>query len=243
MIKLSKQAKLTKKFEEVANNVSGKQNIKSAANVPDENVANIEVLSKIYVKYQSKAIYNSNPQMLDEERKNFKIDDTLPSIVLVLESPHKDELCYYHPAAGTTGENINDYFLKLLTDLLAFSTNSDSIDLRSNFLIKDNTYRLIIANPIQYQCSLGLENSKYKKKIFKKCWESEAFKADFIARLKSYRPALIINCCTGGEKNNLDGLQKLVQEEINKNFITIPKAYGYHPSTDYFLRGFKLITV
>lgn len=97
----------------------------------------------------------------------------------------------------------------------------------------------MIINAIQYQCSLGEEKSKYKEKIFRECWKNQVFKDDFIKRLKSCSPILIINCCTGQIGGKISGLQKSVQIEIDKNFPNTYKIFGYHPSTYSFLRGFK----
>lgn len=209
----------------------------------DKVVATIEIIDKVYIKYINNAIYDKNKDSLVQDKnKLYCIEDkSLPAIVLILESPHREEFKYNHIAIGHTGSNISDYFLSNLANILTYSTNKESIYYRNKCLIDNNTYRLIIANPIQYQCSLGIEKSPYKKEIFEKCWNCDEFRDDFISRIKSYKPSLIINCCTGQVNHELSGLQGLVQKEINKHFYAIPKMYGYHPSSDHFTKGFKLI--
>ena len=263
LLNMKKQDKLTNKFEKVAikiynnhNKAIGsyeelKKDINSkeivckldennkAAYIKDELVAIIEIINGVYIKYIDNAICDDKDL---KKRKNLQNEYAIkdyPVIALVLESPHKKEFELNKIASSFTGKNINKYFLINLYYFLSFNTFEDCIYNKKNIMIEDGIYKLILINPIQYQCSLGLKNSIYKNDIFKECWKDKSFKNDFIKRLTKSKPTLIINCCTGQENGNVSGLQKLVQNEIDKNFKQINRLYGYHPSSKHFVDGFK----
>jgi hypothetical protein len=140
-------------------------------------------------------------------------------LILILESPHKNEYinpCNPIPANGQTGENIRK-FLKSIEALNA-STHSE--------------YGLILMNAIEYQCSLGLDTSIHRSKIFRKTWRSGG-RDNFLCRLKkTYKnDDIILNCCTGGK--NSGSLQSLVQNAVKGVRLTpasIPMYRGHHPS-------------
>lgn len=123
-------------------------------------------------------------------------------IAIVLESPHKDEFEKNEsgdfkalgPAIGATGCNILGYFPRLI---YKHNSNSNS----SN--IEEGKYKVILVNPIQYQCSLGAETSLYRDDIFERMWSYG--KNCFKNRLTVYKPKVIINCCT-----------KKFRKEVNK---------------------------
>lgn len=135
------------------------------------------------------------------------------NIVLVIESPHKDE--YEEgkpiaPAQGRTGINIYNKICQKL----------DRIASKKRF--EKGTYGLIIANPVQFQASLydfhgeSLTKSPIKEirnKVFKKIYEYE--EKNFIDRINSYSPKIIINACTSGLKPIIgDSLEKYFSKEI-----------------------------
>ena len=96
-----------------------------------------------------------------EERDNRKdfldiTDEDIPTIVVVLESPHKDEFNNQNfpngnPALGKTGEMLQKYFENIL---------------RKNISYLPDNYRVILMNSIQFQCSLGgLEQTIFSRMI------------------------------------------------------------------------------
>lgn len=158
--------------------------------------------------------------------ENCAPDNTENIIIVVLESPHKDE--YYEvnkkkvdngPAYGKTGDNFNKYFPLLLRNAI--------ID--KKILLKSGHYKILFMNAIQYQCSLGDITPKYRDEFFLKCWEKDKCKEDFKERLKQYislgKECIVINCCTKGKKN----LQKLVHKEIQDVCSDIPAFLCTHP--------------
>lgn len=124
-------------------------------------------------------------------------------IVIVLESPHKDEfmnaknrsdffdenICS-NPALGRSGTNLQKYF-------------NDEI-VRKKLQVHGK-YRVILMNSIQYQCSLGQSEGGYRDYIWLKYWYQEKGKECFIERLRDYKPDIIVNLCTKGncKKNNI----------------------------------------
>ncbi len=123
-----------------------------------------------------------------------KIDDDLNKmiknhkiIVLVLESPHKDEYKDKKPIAparGGTGNSLDTYLSGLITPHL-----KDEI-----------TYEIVLMNSIQYQCSLGAMNTKvYRDRIWIYCWFKLNARKNFSRRLSDYKPDIILNLCTKGD--------------------------------------------
>ena len=130
-----------------------------------------------------------------EERDNRKdfldiTDEDIPTIVVVLESPHKDEFNNQNfpngnPALGKTGKMLQEHFKAIL---------------RKNISELPNNYRVILMNSIQFQCSLGEVPKKYRDYMWLSLWfgTNNLFKNDFIRRLNSYNPSYIFNFCTIG---------------------------------------------
>jgi hypothetical protein len=118
---------------------------------------------------------------------------THPTIVLVIESPHKDEYKNRNPVApaqGTTGRKIEKY----LTGLLNTSINHH---------LADGDYDFIVSNPVQFQASLfdlhgaNLTESPAKAvrdSVWKEIFPKE--ESNFHQRLTTYEPKLVINACT-----------------------------------------------
>ena len=101
-------------------------------------------------------------------------------MILILESPHKDEFKGEPgPARGATGHAISSQLMNVI-GLRQFSD-----------------YGLILMNAIQYQCSLGKPTAKHRDTVFRRVWGSGGAE-DFKDRLKTtYRPGdVIVNCCT-----------------------------------------------
>jgi hypothetical protein len=242
--------KLKKEFCKIAKGIIAKyQTIYGSIDykkkpVPDQYVALIEVaLSQGggQLKYIEEAITDASKR--DVLHKKLIKKAGLPTIALVLESPHIHEydngiLC---PLISSS-DNVQQAFLQLLLRYLMLNNNSTSAFISNRQKLNEGNYKLLFINPIQYQCSLGQSGNNamktIKEPVFTACWENELFKNNFIERLQNYHPTMIINCCTGIKDGKPDGLQKLVQQEINSHFNNAVKLFGYHPSSCHFLRGF-----
>lgn len=155
----------------------------------------------------------------------------LPLIVMVLESPHKQEYSTkgfpIRPARGRTGENIK---LNLVNHL--------------KNKIPSGWYKILLVEAISYQCSNGKclnnngKNKKRRDNLFRIMWLCGGMRF-FEKRLLSYRPKIIINSCTGGSdgmKSDAGALflNSLVQKSINKICLDSQKFYSSHPSSKWF---------
>lgn len=102
-------------------------------------------------------------------------DDGL--LIMVLESPHKDEFKEgkaIAPAQGTTGENIGKYLERQHRHLPSLAR------------VASGRYRLVLMNAVKYQCSLGVSpTSLFRDLVFRQVWERFG-KEDFVGRLTKY---------------------------------------------------------
>ena len=197
---------------------------------------NIFILESVAGKYSH----------LAEENKfgDVKTDEIPPereNIILILESPHKDEYSSdftpLGPAQGATGKNIEKYFGKNLLPLA-----EKLID--KNF---NGEYNLIISNPVQYQTSLyrlhktSLGKS-YAKRLRDRVWEmlfqEKKVKENFLERLISYKPFAIINGCTST-------VSPAVTEFLKNDFLSAADFKSFifkttHPSSWYMGNNRKI---
>ena len=150
--------------------------------------------------------------------KNFKLQKSkLPTIAIVLESPHTDEYKTKPPvpAASDTGNNFHSNFINMFSSWVQ----------KYNGNLKQE-YKILFINAIQYQCSLGAPTQYYRSKIFNAMWKEQKVKADFEKRLRKARPAIVINCCTHGGIL----LRKKVQVSIDAACSESILLRAYHPS-------------
>ena len=167
------------------------------------------------------------------------------TLVLLLESPHEKEYangCIDRPlvpALGTTGRNIRDYLIPIIR-------NCNHL---YNLLEPEVMVRVIIANPIQFQCSLKSviqyrnahdkqEWKQVRNVVWKALWNREAIQRDFRERLINYHPDFIINACThdkgcGGRCLNgrSFGCRKRRVRLLLENFCSAKKYEANHPVT------------
>lgn len=158
-------------------------------------------------------------------------DWLLPTLIMVLESPHKNEFdengLPLGPARGSTGANIRSYLINHL----------------KNVGLERGQYKLLLVEAVSYQCSNGLpidqsEQPKKKDLLFEKIWNSGG-RQSFEARIRLYRPTIIVNSCTGGasgieSRATSRLLNVLVQNSIDTICPNIPKFYSSHPSSKWF---------
>lgn len=155
-----------------------------------------------------------------------------PRLIIILESPHKDE---YHqsskipigPANGITGDNIR----KHINSALNLGPNGS--------ILYDDRYSLILINPIQFQCSMGKSKPVLRDNTFIELWNNGG-ENDFCQRLHSYcrESDVVVNCCTKGERN----LRTLVRDAIDQTCrlpTSVRLVHRCHPSSGHWQTGFE----
>ena len=149
-----------------------------------------------------------------------------PFIILILESPHKNEFKgKIGPAKGNTGINIREHIWE---------------NFRSR-LVKFQNYHLILMNAIPFQCSFGVKTDSFRDAVFATAWENDEIGKSFFGnRLGALLGALggktvvIVNACTAGKsrKSNVtDAILKQLDQGINEVW-EVP-----HPSSRQWCDG------
>ena len=173
---------------------------------------------------------NKKLEFLKKDEENFKFskfDDNLidenddtSNIIIVLESPHKDEYTFdfkpIAPAQGSTGKNIEKYIEKYILSIL----DNNKLELNKK------KYKILIVNPVPYQTSLNFIHKKalkneYKKlrnEVWKALWENANLKTEFESLINNLKPKLILNCCT-------KDLKCYVSDAINEKFNINENVY------------------
>ena len=158
------------------------------------------------------------------------------TIVVILESPHKDEYLRdvsqpIAPAQGATGSNVQGWLDRVLRSCSALCTE-----------LEEETTRVILANPIQYQASLVsvIRSSCWRRtrdSVWRELWHSQLIRAAFEARLTSYSPDFIINACThdvGCSRdhcpNNADCKKHRIRSFLAGPFEGCSRYEANHPS-------------
>jgi len=169
-------------------------------------------------------------ELLQEEEQR------IGNIVLLLESPHKDEYNNGNiadpeaPGRGATGRNIDRCLATVLLHIQEIEAGLIGLGCH-----------VVISNPIQFQTSLhaihgkSLDENEWKTlrdNVWRTLWEEEHIKQCFRARLRTYYPKVIINACTG-HLEKPDSLKSLVnrffQEE--EELRNVPLYAVTHPSS------------
>lgn len=180
--------------------------------VSDEIRYEIEVKNKnVSTKLIKKSI---DPKIgTDVKYKDYK------RIVIIIESPHRDEydddFKPIGPAQGKTGDMIKSNIENII----------------KLFNITDGKYILIISNPVQFQASLGsFYDNGLHKSIRNNVWSAlyKICKEDFIKRLEIYEPDYILNATTAGRKYRVNKAIKTVKSIGNKKNQELKESY--HPS-------------
>lgn len=155
-------------------------------------------------------------------------DDFRRNVVLVLESPHRDEygrsVCHPIAAArGQTGQRIHKYLANVLR----------SSEEMTKLLASHAHVRVIISNPIQLQTSAYaihggvLRVERLRNAIWNALWNLESrdkypFRDDFRRRLESYAPIAAINACTSDLGSQVTNFLR--------DWRTIPTYKCHHPA-------------
>ena len=207
---------------------------------PDQYICNIEIIKNYYFNQNTrKNIFAKDSVTVIE--KNIPNAENI--LILILESPHKDEFGKngepLGPANGTTGRSIREHIAKI------FPNFSD--------------YHLILMNAIPFQCSLGFplskkekENLKRRDEVFGAVWGNFG-KNFFKARLKKLldelqnkgKNVVVVNACTiaTDKKENREDLHCMVCRGIQ--YVMVKNKFSFyhtvHPSSGHWCRkNYKL---
>lgn len=181
-----------------------------------------------------------NRQKLHDEL--FAYND-IPIILIVLESPHKDEFetLKYNiekpmPAMAITGDNLFKLLPKYMNRINATSEHVGVSRGMGYVDMPSGIYRVLLVNAIQYQCSLGDEPKKYRNKIFNSMWNNEIVRQDFINRISINNVKVIINSSTGGKNGNkLKAGEETIRKQVQNVIDLVVKEnviiyHSLHPS-------------
>ena len=161
------------------------------------------------------------------------------SIVLLLESPHKDEYgrnitVRKAPAAGRRGSGGN--IARCLDTVLMH------IQIETGLIMPG--CHVVISNPVQFQTSLHaalldehrkeLDNT-LRDNVWRTLWDEPCIKQCFLTRLGRYHPKVIINACTGKLDQPKD-LKRLVNDFVHANLPLVPLFAVAHPASWQDLR-------
>lgn len=155
-------------------------------------------------------------------------------ILVFLESPHKNEYDYINnfkplrPANEATGLTFYNHFtnniLQRIEKTLGLCLNRGII------------YSICFINPIPFQTSLYfIYRKRLNESIRDKVWKAlyPLCERDFVKRVSSYNPFIILNMCTGGHDNGMiqtKSLKFLVKSTISTHINCVHKCHVYHPS-------------
>ena len=160
----------------------------------------------------------------------------LDTIVIVLESPHKDEYSYAGGVSTPKGPLVGSWNIFQLQ----FHRAIQSSALWTTVSIA-KVYNIAFVNAVQYQCSLGKplsgKNSYANQKNLnvKNSW-SQAFDVDLEKRLTALQPSLIIDL--SGKKQEIhNNISFMISN--SSNLKTVPYTFGAHASRwSYLLNRF-----
>ena len=146
-------------------------------------------------------------------------NDGIDTLVVVVESPHKDEYrnenlsCPIAAAQGntirSTGYGIEHHLSGIVNRIACYIPNME------------NEYRVIIVNPIPWQASLSSLHEQSPRRspwknlrdaVWKALWNIDIVRGYFLTRLNDYNPSIVVNACTGGKGRY--GLNAIMDQAI-----------------------------
>lgn len=170
------------------------------------------------------------------------------NILIILESPHKDEYkdkeCIA-PALGKTGINLNKKFKSKIDNVIGNLENKVNLN---------GEYKLVLVNAIQYPTSLGFSTSNFRDRIWLNLWITKEFRKNLVERIKEYSPSIIINLCTNGshkenpfvyDENSKDITMKFLEnifEDDDKFEIKKDVSEIYYDGTRIYYDGSDSLT-
>lgn len=244
-----------KSFAQINTTQLAKDSEDNAIYCPDQYVGIINInkngcVSSWNVGWAEESVSKKTKKDREKKSKEYK-NKKLPVLAIVLESPHQDEFDNKNkqavgPAVGTTGNNIEEYLPQVVFNYLPAREVDNKTCYAPEDQIPNGTYKVLLINAIQYQCSLGEDTKQYRDNVFSEMWKNVNIRKDFIDRLAFHNPKVIINCCTKGnfkDKEKEKHLRKLVQKEINEysKYKNILKLRAAHPSSLHFGNGLSKV--
>ena len=183
---------------------------RSAKICEDVYIADITVKSSFRSSAAGKKQISRNDAYIDYSKDPSSKENY---IVLILESPHKDEydpsLAKPLPAQGRTGDNICIYFVDMLNNANGHN--------KRNLNVVNGIYKLALVESVNYQCSEGndIGNGTIRDDNWIKYYSRDASinlvkKLDYFIS-NSNNPIIVINACTNSTKKHL---QKYVERTI-----------------------------
>lgn len=147
----------------------------------------------------------------DRRGKSVQEECCLPTIVLLLESPHMGEYDTSNrpiaPAMGRTGDNLD----RQTGNNCGSGLNCVLSKIGHKIC---NGSRIIISNPVQFQASLHMILEPLERNIgeidrgtkrtvtstvWRSLWRCDDIQNCFASRMIGYNPYIVINACTGGQ--------------------------------------------
>lgn len=199
-------------------NFTPKQSGNYNSPVPDQLVG--KIINKKFI-----GINRIDIDYLNSSINNYSFISDNKIILILLESPHKFEYDKNNNPLGTLmNKRTFNNFCNNLSKLLFSSSLNKHLKI-------DETYNIVIANSVQYQCSLGKPLTKYSNKLNRDdnwidCYNNGC-NQDLISRIKLIKPYIIVNLCTRGIKN----LQSILCKDLFPFCInnSIYYSCGSHP--------------
>lgn len=180
---------------------------------PDNYVGSVLISDEEIIKNKSTLFFEKSARIQYTKHLIAPPNTNNKNIVVILESPHKDEFANQEivaPALGTSGRNLQDYFICSLQNFL----------INNRHVLKNGIYNIVLMNAIQYQCSLGRCPKIYRDLFWLSIWCLKSGRVDFIDRLKQYRPSVIINLCTKGSHKSDPNIPNGCKSSINRCYLT-----------------------
>lgn len=131
-------------------------------------------------------------------------------ILIILESPHKDEYKdkgFIAPALGKTGINLKNKLESKINKYIKYRS------------LPEGEYNLVLVNAIQYPTSLGFTTSNFRDRIWLDLWIVNDLRNKLIDRIREYDPKIIINLCTNGEHKENPFVYDENPKDITKKFL------------------------
>ena len=169
------------------------------------------------------------------------------TMVIILESPHKDEYLRnvgqpIAPAQGSTGSNIQRWLDHVLRSCPALFRELSTV-----------TTRVVLSNPVQFQASLasvigsGSQWGNVRDAVWEVLWNSQPNATSqgcgeqttnpsypvrdcFKDRLRTYSPDYIINACTSAEPI-MEDMKESVSSFLRRHFPNCKRYEVGHPSS------------
>jgi hypothetical protein len=161
--------------------------------------------------------------------------DEIKIIMIVLESPHRNEfkpnMSAIGPAMGKTKEGIEINLINKIKNLINITNNNN---LKNK--LKDGKYLIYLSNPVKSQASLGYFYEgkiikSIRNNVWKFLWNKERYNYYGYIKRISDKIEIILNCCTSDLKLEIEiFFYKMKDDKILNQNVYIINSLN-HPST------------